>query len=351
MNVSVILPSLNPDEKLIKVVKGLIDKGFTDIIIVNDGSDNEHLKPFVEAAAYPQVTVLRHEINRGKGRALKTAFEYLLKNRPDIDGAVTVDGDNQHTPEDILAVSQRMAESGDSVVLGARDFSRGNVPFKSYYGNTITRLIFKAVCGINISDTQTGLRAIPLKYFELMTKIEGERFEYETEMLLRLQSKRIRMLEVPIQTVYIDDNQTSHFKPFRDSVMIYRMILRYIVGAFASFLIDYGVFSVLVLLIGAEAPRLMRLACAYVPARLLSSVFNYTFNRKAVFRTDSPLGKTLRRYYTLWFCQLIVSLGLEYALSRLLGAAPAGEILIKIPLELGIFIASYQVQQRWVFRG
>jgi glycosyltransferase involved in cell wall biosynthesis len=351
MNVSIILPSLNPDEKLIKVVQGVIAKGFTDIIIVNDGSDDKHMQPFIEAASYPQVTVLKHEVNRGKGRALKTAFEYLLKNRSDIFGAVTIDGDNQHTPEDILAVSQRMIELGDAVILGARDFGRGKVPFKSFYGNTITRLIFRAACGINISDTQTGLRAIPYKYFELMTRIEGERFEYETEMLLRLQNKRIKLVEVPIQTVYIDENQSSHFKPFRDSIMIYRMILRYIFGAFASFLIDYGAFAVLVLLIGGEAPRLMRLALAYVPARLFSSIFNFIFNRKTVFRTDCPVKKTLYRYYTLWLCQLVVSLGLEYTLSRLFAASPGGEILIKVPLELCIFIVSFQIQQRWVFRN
>ncbi len=350
MNVTVVLPSLNPDEKLMKVVCGVLAAGFTDIIIVNDGSDSEHTQPFIKAAALPGVTVLTHTVNRGKGRALKTAFEYCLANRPNIDGVVTVDGDNQHTSEDIYACAEKMTELGDIVVLGARDFSRGNVPFKSFYGNSITRMVFRAVCGINITDTQTGLRAIPAKYLELMTTIEGERFEYETEMLLCLRKNNIRFTEVPIKTVYIESNATSHFKPFRDSYMIYRMIFRYILGAFASFLIDYALFALLVLLIGAEAPRLLRLSCAYIPARVISSIFNYAFNRNAVFRSDSPLLRTIRRYYTLWACQLLASLGIEYLLSRLLVAAPSGEIFLKIPLELAIFFFSFQIQQRWVFR-
>ena len=350
MNVTVVLPSLNPDEKLLHVLEGVIAEGFTDIIIVNDGSDDDHKEPFLRAGALPEVTILTHETNLGKGRALKTAFEYCLINRPEIDGVVTVDGDNQHLPEDILACARRMTVLGNSVVLGARDFNRHNVPFKSFYGNTITRLVFRAFCGISITDTQTGLRAIPACYLKLMTQIEGERFEYETAMLLELRKNNIDLSEVKISTVYIDENSTSHFRPLHDSVMIYRMILRYIIGAFASFLIDYAIFDLIVFIIGADAPRLLRLSCAYIPARFLSSIFNYGFNRNAVFRSGSPLSRTLKRYYLLWACQLLVSLGLEYLLSTVLAAAPLGEILIKIPVELFLFVLSFQIQQRWVFR-
>ena len=351
MNVTVVLPSLNPDEKLLHVLEGGIAEGFTDIIIVNDGSDDDHKEPFLRAGTLPEVTILTHETNLGKGRALKTAFEYCLINRPEIDGVVTVDGDNQHLPEDILACARRMTVLGNSVVLGARDFNRHNVPFKSFYGNTITRLVCRAVCGISITDTQTGLRAIPARYLKLMTQIEGERFEYETAMLLELRNNNIDMSEVMISTVYIDENSTSHFRPLHDSVKIYRMILRYIISAFASFLIDYAIFALILFIIGADAPRLLSISCAYIPARFLSSIFNYGFNRNAVFRSDSPLTRTLKRYYLLWACQLLVSLGLEYLLSTVLAAAPLGEILIKIPVELFLFVLSFQIQQRWVFRN
>ena len=78
MRISVILPSLNPDEKLMLVVNGLIAEGFDDIIIVNDGSDEEHMVPFREAEKLSQVTILTHEVNKGKGRALKTAFDFCI---------------------------------------------------------------------------------------------------------------------------------------------------------------------------------------------------------------------------------------------------------------------------------
>ena len=173
MRVSVIIPSLNPDDKLLRTVEGLAAVGFDDIIVVNDGSDAVHEKPFEELSVKCGVTVLRHEVNRGKGRALKTAFEYCLQNRQDSCGVVTADGDNQHTPTDILACAKKMIELGEQIILGVRDFSQPDVPWKSRTGNRITSGVFKLACGMKISDTQTGLRAIPQKYLEVMTEVQG----------------------------------------------------------------------------------------------------------------------------------------------------------------------------------
>ena len=112
MKVSVIIPSLNPDNKLVAVVDALLEEGFKDIIIVNDGSDEEHMAPFKEVAAHSECTILTHEVNKGKGRGLKTAFEFCLENRKDIDGVVTVDGDNQHRAKDIKKCSETMVSTG-----------------------------------------------------------------------------------------------------------------------------------------------------------------------------------------------------------------------------------------------
>ena len=94
-NVQVIIPSLNPDEKLASTAAGMIEKGFTDVILVDDGSNEECRKEFEKIKEkYPDnITVLVHEVNKGKGRAMKTAFEYVLKERKDSQGVVTVDGD------------------------------------------------------------------------------------------------------------------------------------------------------------------------------------------------------------------------------------------------------------------
>ena len=142
-SVSVVLPSLDPDEKLTIVIDGLLAYGFTDIILVNDGSKPENLHYFEEAARlHPQIHLLHHPVNRGKGAALKTAFSWFLENRPDAAGVVTVDGDNQHHPQDTRACAERMLRN-NRLVLGVRDFSLPEVPLRSRSGNRITSLVFK----------------------------------------------------------------------------------------------------------------------------------------------------------------------------------------------------------------
>ena len=228
MNITIIVPSLDPDEKLCQVVEGLLAEGFSDILLVNDGSHADHLRPFeTAAAAHPaEVTVLTHEVNRGKGRALKTAFAWCLEHRPDIDGVVTVDGDNQHRPHDVRRCAEAMAAHPDKVWLGVRDFSLPEVPFRSRLGNTLTRNVVRLFCGVSVTDTQTGLRAVARQYLPLMCGIEGERYEYETEMLPALHEAGVEFDEVVIDTVYIDENQTSHFHPLKDSLKIYKIIFR-----------------------------------------------------------------------------------------------------------------------------
>ena len=181
-NISIILPSYKPDEKLEATVLGFIEAGFEDIIVVDDGGGEEYKAIFDRVAALEKCTVLTHEVNRGKGVALKTAFKWYCENRDGL-GVVTADGDGQHTPEDTYNVAVAMEKSGN-IILGVRDFSQPDVPERSKKGNTITSSVFKLFVGMNISDTQTGLRGIPAKYLEKMCGIYGDRYEYETNMLL-----------------------------------------------------------------------------------------------------------------------------------------------------------------------
>lgn len=348
-NITIVLPSLDPDEKLNKVVKGLLEEGFEDIVIVNDGSQEKNLVYFEEAAAHPEVTVLTHESNKGKGRALKTAFSYILENRKGILGVVTVDGDNQHTPKDIKACAEKMAQTGD-VIFGCRDFGAPNVPKKNRMGNRLTSLVLRLFCGIKLSDTQTGLRAIPYQYLELMGRVKGERFEYETEMIFALKREKINFREVLIETVYIEDNQTTHFDPIRDSFRIYRIIFAFMFSSIASFLIDYLLFTVLVFLLDQKVDRWMKLLFAVFPARVVSSLFNYTMNRKTVFRSDAPVKQTMLRYYMLCVVQTACSYGLVFLLSAICDANAALEVVLKAVVDVFLFLISFRIQQFWVFR-
>jgi len=185
---------------------------------------------------------------------------------------------------------------------------------------------------------------------ELMEQVKGERFEYETEMIFALKREKIIFREVLIETVYIEDNQSTHFDPIRDSIRIYRIIFAFMFSSIASFLVDYLLFSILVLLLGDKMDRWMRLLFAVFPARAVSSLFNYTMNRKTVFRSESPVKQTIVRYYILCVVQTACSYGLVYLLSALCDANSALEIVLKAVVDIFLFMISFRIQQFWVFR-
>ena len=356
--ISVVLPSLDPDEKLHQVIEGLLEYGFSHIILVNDGSKPENLHYFEEeAAAHPEViTLLHHAVNRGKGAALKMAFNWFLVHRPDGLGVVTVDGDNQHHPADTRACCEKMLETG-KIVLGCRDFTLDHVPARSRFGNQTTSTIFKIFVGMTISDTQTGLRAIPRSELELLSTVSGDRFEYETNMLLALKENAIPFDEVKIRPVYIEENKSSHFRAIRDSWRIYKLILahffRYTVSSIVSFVVDAGLMGLLTFLLKGLLTLIP--ALDFLPtliARAVSSLLNFFMNKKLVFLAKTDTRKSMIRYYLLAIPQLIAQSLLEMAAFGLFGIGPdrAGlRTLIHIIVMTVLFIISFTIQQLWVF--
>ena len=223
---AIILPSLDPDQKFAAVVKGLAEDGFEHIVIVDDGSDAAHQHLFDEAERYPACTVLHHGVNKGKGRALKTAFAHVREKLPELQGVITIDGGGQHLLGDIIACGERMLREEDKVVLGCRDFDLPGVPPRSVAGNKTTSRMFRLLYGIRLSDTQTGLRAIPRSCLARFESIEGERFEYETNMLLYMKRSGIEFVEQPIATVYDEEDYSSHYNAVKDSWRIFKIMFK-----------------------------------------------------------------------------------------------------------------------------
>lgn len=345
-NIYVIIPSLNPDEKLKKTVCGMLETGFERIIIVNDGSDKEHIDNFPHSNE--NITVIHRRQNHGKGAALKVAFRHILRNCPDAAGVVTVDGDGQHSPSDAAACAEALAGIGKGAVLGCRDFSGEDVPKRSRMGNHMTSWVFKVLCGMKISDTQTGLRAFPVSLLPMLLSVKGDRFEYETNMLLKFRQCGIEIKEVPIETVYIEENATSHFRPIQDSLRIYRFILVYILSSAVSFIADLSVFYLVLKLLGGVLGKWAELGATAV-ARAISSIINYNINRTKVFNADSKSRGKLLRYYALAIPQMFVSAGLVTLISHSLKAAPFLATVIKLIVDTVIFFVNYRIQQTWVF--
>lgn len=360
-NIVAIVPSYNPDAHLLEVVEGLRNIGFARIVVVNDGSTPESVVWFERVSAFPEVSLAVHEVNRGKGQALRTAFAYVQEHFSACDGVVTLDGDGQHRSEDVAACAAAIYDAPDSVILGVRDFSLPNVPEKSRKGNHITSWVFKVFCHLKISDTQTGLRAIPTKLLPVMLDITGDRYEYETNMLLRMGNDHIPYVEVPIETVYIEQNQASHFRPVRDSVRIYSLIF--------GRLIKYGLSSLGCLLVEGTIQTLLhslwqytfnvsnaflslflKELCDFLPARILSSILNYWINKKFVFDSKKQKKGSLVRYYALWSVQAVVTaLATTGIVSLVGGATGILYFLLTTLVKTVIFFASYLIQKKWVF--
>ncbi len=353
--ISVVLPSLDPDEKLSTVIDGLLDVGFTDIILVNDGSRPENLHYFSQAELHPEVHLLHHAVNRGKGAALKTAFSWFLENRPDGLGVVTVDGDNQHHPDDTRACALEMARTGH-VILGVRDFSLPQVPRRSRMGNRITSAVLRIFYGMHLRDTQTGLRAIPTGALRTLCQVGGDRFEYETNMLLSLKDHAIAYGELPIRTVYIEENRSSHFHAIRDSWRIYKLIFsrffRYLLASLGCAVLDDALFALLSGLLHPVLDGLLLTAIPTFAARAVSSLTNFFLNQRLVFRSRGNTGKALLRYYLLVIPVLLLQTGSCYAiftLFRIPESRTGLRALIYAIVMVVFFLVNHVLQQRWVF--
>ena len=355
--ISVVLPSLDPDEKLHLVIEGLLEYGFTDIILVNDGSKPENLHYFEdEAAAHPDVIhLLHHEVNKGKGAALKNAFNWFLQNRPDAAGVVTVDGDNQHHPADTKACALNMMETGH-ITLGCRDFNQADVPARSSFGNKTTSTIFKIFVGMTISDTQTGLRAIPREDLEYIATIQGDRFEYETNMLLGMKQQGIPFDEVKIRTVYIEENKSSHFHPIRDSWRIYKLILahffRYTISSLLGSVVETGLLAGFNLILRNLLTGIALTAATAIPARIISCLFNFFLNKYMVFKTNVSTSTAMVRYWILAVFQMAVQFLADEALYILLGVGSSAtglRVVIHTVVMVCLYFMSFMIQQRWVF--
>jgi putative flippase GtrA len=283
------------------------------------------------------VHVLRHSVNLGKGRALKTGFNYCLSELPDMKGIVTADADGQHTAADIIRVAE--AVRGEwRVVLGSRRFAK-DVPWRSKLGNVVTRQIFSFVTGTKLMDTQTGLRAFPRALLPELMVLDGERYEYEMTVLAHVCRTGSKPLEVTIETVYVDGNKSSHFDPILDSMRIYFVLARFFLSSIVAAGIDFFGFSV------AFAATHNVLASVLVGR--LSSLVNFALNKRFVFRNRASVTGTLPRYYLL----ATVIAGVSYGLiSTLVTRAHWNVFAAKVTVDALLSLVSFSIQRTFVFR-
>ena len=318
-------------------------------MLVDDGSTSG--RDVIEKAAPLVEKVLVHESNRGKGAALKTGFAYI----GDSADVITADADGQHTPDDIAKVAAALASHRRGLVLGVREFS-GKVPFRSRFGNFWTRFVFFLMTGLALRDTQTGLRVIPSALVKRVAAIPGDRYEYEMAMLADARHHDERPFEVPIETIYIESNATSHFNPLIDSLRIYRSLFQFCLSSVMSFVADNAAFAAVLYFMSArDVPRRDGILVALVVSRLVSSHFNYFYNRFVVFRRGKGARKGPHRSYYGYFGLVLAIGAASYALTE--GCSAALDVkgvaitVVKIVADAVLFFASYLVQKKFIFRS
>lgn len=341
----IIIPSLEPDEKLVNLIENLTQAGLSEILLVDDGSGSDYQQIFDSVKEKYGCIVLRNAINMGKGSAIKHAFNTVLTEYPQYEYAITVDSDGQHTVNDILNVKKVLEKHGDALILGCRHFDDKSIPLRSRFGNKLTCRVLQLLCGIHISDTQTGLRGFSRKLMQHFLSVKGDRFEYEMNMLIETKELDIPVIEVNIETIYIEENQTSHFKPLRDSLRIYKIFGKFMLASCSSFILDILLFSLFVYL--TKEKIVPYILVSTVGARIVSSLFNFMINKTKVFRNKSRSIWVPIKYYILCIIQMIVSAFFVSALYQLIPWNESGE---KIIIDTLLFIISFQFQREWVFK-
>ena len=332
----VLIPSYEPDDKLIKLVDKLTHEDL-DIVVVNDGSGKEYNKIFNELKS---AKVTSYSTNKGKGHALKTGYKYIKEHYKSNYVVVTMDSDGQHDIKDALKLCNAVMKDKKTLYIGKRKISK-NTPLRSRFGNTITRFVYHIVSKIHVYDTQTGLRAFSDELMDFMIGVKGERFEYEMNVLLECPLNGIDIKELEIKVIYIDNNSGSHFDTIKDSYKVYKEIFKYISVSFMSFLLDYSLY-VIILLISNN------IVLSNVLARIASGTFNFTLNKNFVFKSKNKTVVSFIQYVLLAVIILLIN---TYLLNYFVNVLGANKYIIKLVIELALSIISWSVQKFIIFRN
>ncbi len=346
-DIVLLIPVYNPDEKFIEFLEQLTVGGWREIIVVDDGSklETQHFFQIAEEQYYCQI--VKHHVNLGQGRAFKSGFNYFIgkygKN-PDIIGIIECDCDGQHILEDVEKCASLLRENKDKFILGVRNFDDKNIPFRSRFGNKCTNFIFKFFCGLDIKDTQTGLKGIPARLVYDLIETNGERFEYASSVLLAVKGKGVDIVQFDINTIYIDDNAASHFNPIADSVRIYSLIFRYLASSLSTVVIDLIAFAIFTSLL-SNINNHTYLSSLF--AKIFSGSFNFCVNKLSVFKSSGHWGSELVKYILLCLTHVFASATL---INFCVNGVKMPEVLAKIIVDSLLFIAVYYIQSMWVFK-
>lgn len=337
----ILIPAYEPGSALIESTNKLVADQCI-VVVVDDGSGLNYQQIF--NMLNENIHHIKHSDNLGKGMALKSGYRYIRDTFQNYV-VVTADADGQHHIGDIKNMAETYKLQPHTLLLGVRAFESKNVPLRSKFGNILTRKLFSLVTRQQLSDTQTGLRAFDASLIDFMIDVPGERFEYEMNVLLSSSAAQVKLVELPILTIYEENNESSHFNPIRDSWAIYKEVFKFASSSLLSFGIDYGLFIILLHLTGSWGLA-ASVAFANIVSRIVSGTFNFTMNKHLIFKQKGSLAKGTLSYILLASCILI---GNTILLNLLTGPLHINPYIAKIVTEISFFSLSYIVQKNIIF--
>ncbi len=335
--IAVVIPSLEPDDKFIENLKAIKNQKEVDLVIVDDGNIHIYDPRFKEAEDMGCI-VLRHGVNCGKGRAIKTAFNHILVNMPEIDIIVTADGDGTYLAEDVIHVA--MESKDNTITLGCRDFKHEIISKSMRDANRLTSLILSFLADITMHDTQTSLRSFHRDLLPYLITVNGERYEYDFNMIF--EKKNIELAEVPISPTKRQSNKSSHFRPLKDTYAMMKTFLGFIAVSLSSTILDLVIYSLMIPLFIDSFPFFYITIATFI-ARVVSDVYNYYFDRTFVFKTQDT--SSFGRYVILSVAKTILSAA---AVTALVFVVKDGETWIKLFVDTVIFFMAYKIEKNWV---
>lgn len=235
----VVIPAYEPDNQLIPLVQQLVDENLK-VIVVDDGSGKNYSSIFETVKNNADVVTL--ENNCGKGAALKAGFKYIKSNYPECEHFITCDADGQHKPEDVIRILDKL-HNGEKFVLTVRKRT-GKIPFRSKFGNDLSKIVYTLLTNRYLSDNQSGLRGFNVCHLDWLIDVERNNYDYEMNVLYYAAKKGLKISTLEIEAIYIENNASSHFSPVKDTLRIYRSLFHLARGTMISF----GVAEILILL-------------------------------------------------------------------------------------------------------
>lgn len=212
-----IIPTYNNASTIRNVVERTLMQVLDGVLVIDDGSTDCNVTE--KLSGIIGITILRHERNMGKGKALLTALHYL--NERNVTYMITIDGDAQHYPEDVANFLPVLAEDEHSLIIGARDFSGKHIPGSSNFGRKFSNFWIMVETGCKIDDAQSGFRAYPVKYISQLHFLSSY-YNFEIEVLVKAAWAGITLKSVPIRVWYPENprDRVSSFRPFLDNFRI-----------------------------------------------------------------------------------------------------------------------------------